>query len=225
MGDTFARARSAEQRAARRAAILATARQMLAGGGRIADLSLNELARQVGLAKSNVLRYFESREAVLLELLSVECGAWLDDFEAALAAADAPAGVERFADAFARTLETRPVLTELMANAGTVLERNVSTDAVAEYKRRSFSQIARLAAILDGEVGVLPEPGRTACVASMHIIVGGAWSATRPYPAVAAVYERHPELAYARVDFRVVVRELVAVTITGMRTRPISLEP
>ena len=28
----------------------------------VAELSLNELSRRVGLAKSNVLRYFESRE-------------------------------------------------------------------------------------------------------------------------------------------------------------------
>lgn len=30
----------------------------------VAKLSLNELSRRIGLAKSNVLRYFESREAV-----------------------------------------------------------------------------------------------------------------------------------------------------------------
>src|SRR2546423_11038304 len=41
----------------------------------VAELSLNELSRRVGLAKSNVLRYFESREAVLLELLD---NAWRD---------------------------------------------------------------------------------------------------------------------------------------------------
>ena len=35
----------------------------------VAEVTLNELSRRAGLAKSNVLRYFESREAVLLELL------------------------------------------------------------------------------------------------------------------------------------------------------------
>ncbi|MEU6392218.1 hypothetical protein [Streptomyces sp. NPDC046939] len=32
----------------------------------VAKVSLNGLSRRVGLAKSNVLRYFESREAILL---------------------------------------------------------------------------------------------------------------------------------------------------------------
>ena len=73
----FDRARSAEQRSARREAILRTAAEMLTRM-RVAELSLNALAREVGLAKSNVLRYFESREAVLLELYDRETKAWLD---------------------------------------------------------------------------------------------------------------------------------------------------
>jgi AcrR family transcriptional regulator len=79
----FHRARTELQRAERREAILTTAAAMLQST-RVAELSLNELARQVGLAKSNVLRYFESREAVLLELYDREYIAWLDALEAEL---------------------------------------------------------------------------------------------------------------------------------------------
>ena len=43
----------------------------------VAEVTLNELSRRVGLAKSNVLRYFESREAVLLDLLGSEWQEWL----------------------------------------------------------------------------------------------------------------------------------------------------
>src|ERR1700727_3854151 len=67
----FQRARSAEQREVRRRAILDTAAAMLAEMP-VAEVTLNELSRRVGLAKSNVLRYFESREAVLLDLLGAE---------------------------------------------------------------------------------------------------------------------------------------------------------
>ena len=69
MATTFQRARSDEQRALRSQAILDTAAAMLQEMP-VADISLNELSRRVGLAKSNVLRYFDSREAVLLELLA-----------------------------------------------------------------------------------------------------------------------------------------------------------
>ncbi len=89
MATTFQRARSDEQRAIRRQTILDTAAAMLAEMP-VAELSLNELSRRVGLAKSNVLRYFDSREAVLLELLDSLTSEWLEHL-----AAGAPLGGER----------------------------------------------------------------------------------------------------------------------------------
>ena len=64
----FQRARRPEQIEARRCAILDAARAML-GSRPVADISLRELSESVGLAKSNVLRYFDSREAIFLEVL------------------------------------------------------------------------------------------------------------------------------------------------------------
>ena len=57
--------------AARRTAIMAVARDMLAERN-VGDISLRELSDRVGLAKSNVLRYFDSREAIFLEVLDEE---------------------------------------------------------------------------------------------------------------------------------------------------------
>src|SRR5580700_3743055 len=80
----FQRARNQEQREARRRAILGAAATMLAEMP-VAQVTLNELSRRAGLAKSNVLRYFESREAVLLELLDSAWQDWLVQLEADLA--------------------------------------------------------------------------------------------------------------------------------------------
>src|ERR1700733_3098604 len=91
----FQRARSEEQREARRRAILDAAVAMLAEMP-VADVTLNELSRRSGLAKSNVLRYFESREAVLLELLDAAWQDWLARLDSGLDAAigrDAPVTV------------------------------------------------------------------------------------------------------------------------------------
>ncbi|MEU9885293.1 TetR family transcriptional regulator [Sphaerisporangium sp. NPDC051011] len=81
----FQRARRPEQVEIRKGVILAMAREMLRQRP-LAELSLNELASRVGLAKSNVLRYFESREAIFLEILDELWQEWLDALDAALAA-------------------------------------------------------------------------------------------------------------------------------------------
>ena len=64
----FQRARSPQQQEQRRRDILDAARQLLEQAP-LAEISLRELSRQVGLAKSNVVRYFPTREAVFLALL------------------------------------------------------------------------------------------------------------------------------------------------------------
>ncbi|SEO44884.1 TetR family transcriptional regulator [Amycolatopsis saalfeldensis] len=84
---SFQRAHSEEQREVRRRAILAAAAEMLAEMP-VAQVTLSELSRRAGLAKSNVLRYFESREAVLLEMLNAESRHWLDGLDTELAAVD-----------------------------------------------------------------------------------------------------------------------------------------
>src|SRR3984893_18956125 len=77
---TVQRPQRPEQREARRQSILDAAEAMLAQGV-TAEISLREISRRVGLATSNVLRYFESREAIFLELLARESTSWLDALE------------------------------------------------------------------------------------------------------------------------------------------------
>src|SRR5262245_25522553 len=146
MATTFQRARSDEQRAQRSQAILETAAEMLREMP-VADLSLNELSRRVGLAKSNVLRYFDSREAVLLELLASASREWLAHLAAELpSAVRRRAGftrrAEQLAAASAQSFLARPLLCDLISAQAAVLEHNVSVEAVTRYK---------LAAITDAE--------------------------------------------------------------------------
>jgi AcrR family transcriptional regulator len=42
----------------------------------VREISLGDIARRVGLAKSNLLRYFESREDIFLRMLLREWESW-----------------------------------------------------------------------------------------------------------------------------------------------------
>ncbi len=115
--------------AARRAAIMAVARTMLAEKN-VGDISLRELSDRVGLAKSNVLRYFDSREAIFLEVLDEEFTAWLSDIDGRLGRPRARktgyANEIRVATVIADSLVERPLLCELVGSMAGVLERNIS---------------------------------------------------------------------------------------------------
>lgn len=204
----FSRARSDEQRASRAALILATADAML-GEMRVADITLNELSRRVGLAKSNVLRYFPSREAVLLQLLDRETRAWLDDVEGRLD--------EGLAQSIAGAAAARPVFCDLTASAAGVLERNVSGEVAVAYKRASLATSDRLARIagfdgLDSQAGLL-------FVGAVMLSIGGTWVNSQPTAGMRAAYAAYPELQPFRIEFEIAVRELVATTLAGIHAR------
>jgi AcrR family transcriptional regulator len=219
---TFQRARSEEQRAARRSAILAAAAGMLAEMP-VADVTLNELARRTGLAKSNVLRYFESREAVLLELLDDALSGWLDELRPLLRNSTDPAAtlfarIDSAAAAVAESLAGQPVLCDLVGAQAAVLERNVSPAVAARYKRATVAKAAELGEAI---AIVVPEIHSDALVVggAVTLTAGAIWSHSHPSPAMLQAYAADPELAALRLDFVEAERQLLAVLLTGLVTR------
>ena len=81
---SFQRARKPHEKAHRERAILEAAAALFEAEW-LNGVSLNAVARRAGLAKSNLYRYFESREAILLALLGQDQAAWVASLEEGLA--------------------------------------------------------------------------------------------------------------------------------------------
>jgi AcrR family transcriptional regulator len=223
MATTFQRARSDEQRAVRRQAILETAAAMLQEMP-VADISLNELSRRVGLAKSNVLRYFDSREAVLLELLASSFREWLAHLGAELpSAVRRRAGfnrrAEQLATAITASLVERPVLCDLMSAQASVLEHNVSVEAVTKYK---------LEALADADVFVglvrdaLPELGQDDAwryTVGTWVMTAALWAHARPPEAVLQACTADERLERAHLDFPAALEDYLTTLAIGLHAR------
>ena len=219
---TFQRARSEEQREIRRRAILDTALAML-DEMPVAELSLNELSRRVGLAKSNVLRYFESREAVLLELLDRAVQAWLAELSDELAADVDPRlpATERgdqLAAVVSRSLARHTVLCDLVGAQVGVLEHNVSAEVVVRYKRSTMANLDTMVRLVRRHVPELGEGARTVCLMAM-ILAGALRTYSRPSASSLAAYEMDPALAELHIDLPTALEHALATLITGTLTR------
>jgi AcrR family transcriptional regulator len=219
----FQRARSEEQREARRQAILGAAAAMLAEMP-VAEVTLNELSRRAGLAKSNVLRYFESREAVLLELLDSAWQDWLAQLDAELADAvvagdPVPSRADQLAAAVADSLAARPMLCDLISAQAAVLERNVSPQVAAQYKRASIAGISALGALLLRSVPELGEPDAFRLAGAAVMTTAAVWPHTQPSAAMLAAYAADPALAAMRLDFTATLREVLGVLTAGLLAR------
>ncbi|MEU6406585.1 TetR family transcriptional regulator [Streptomyces sp. NPDC046985] len=219
---TFQRARSEEQREIRRRAILDAAAAML-DEMPVSEVSLNELSRRVGLAKSNVLRYFESREAVLLELLDVFLEDWLaelaDELAAGIEAHAAPeARAGQLAEVLSRSLADRVVLCDLFGAQGGVLEHNVSVEVVKRHKHSSLTLLAAMTDLVRRHVPELGDSAQLFCL--MCLVSAGALSAyAPPPPSLLAAYEDEPALGVFHLELRDALRISFTSALLGVLPR------
>lgn len=218
----FQRARSEEQREVRREAILNTAAAML-DEMPVAEVGLNELSRRVGLAKSNVLRYFESREAVLLDLLDDFLGQWLGELADALAAGiDAGTAPEaragQLADILSGSLAGRPVLCDLFGAQGAVLERNVSVTAAKRHKRSSLARLAVMSELVRRYMPEIGDGAQWFCLMSL-LSAGALSSYAPPPPSLLAAYADEPTLGVFHIDLRDALRMALTAMLVGLLPR------
>ncbi|MBB4683157.1 TetR/AcrR family transcriptional regulator [Amycolatopsis jiangsuensis] len=219
---TFQRARSDEQREIRRQAILDTTAAMIAEMP-VKQVSLNELSRRVGLAKSNVLRYFESREEILLELLDRAWRRWTADLRGQPADRPAPGTpARRRADDLAalltQSLVERPLLCELLSAQVGVLEYNVSPAVVAHYKKSSLGNLRELATLVRERLPELGEDAEGFCGQTI-IVIGAIWTHAHPSESMRAAYQADDTLTAHCVTFGRDLQDLLTTLLTGALAR------
>ena len=189
----------------------------------VAEVSLNELSRRVGLAKSNVLRYFESREAVLLELLDAFLESWLAELADELATGiEAHAAPEvragRLAEILSRSLAGRVVLCDLFGAQGGVLEHNVSVEVVKRHKRSSLTRLAAMTELVRRHVPELGDGAQMFCL--MSLVSAGALSAyVPPPPSLLAAYADEPALGAFHLELRDALRISFTSALLGVLPR------
>ncbi|MHC5257826.1 TetR family transcriptional regulator [Streptomyces sp. UC4497] len=209
----FQRARSAQAKQAREAAILDAARTL---GGRhgIREVTLTDIATEVGMHKSALLRYFETREQIFLRLTAEGWREWSEALCVDLArhARATPAVV---AASFAGTLSARPLFCDLLAQAPLNLERNVSIEAVRTFKLGTLEEVARIGGELHRLLG-LTEQQAVDTIATATSMAGALWQMATPGPHLQELYASDPRLGHAVVEVEPRLRRVLTALLTGL---------
>ena len=232
--ETYQRARRPEQKLERRDAILGAARELALRDG-VRAVSLADIAARVGIHKSALLRYFETREQIFLELTAAAWREWTAALHAELdpvTADPAESGshdpgshgpgspgagsLALVADVFARSFGDRPLLCDLIAHTPLNLERNVSAETVRRYKLTSLAAVDEAAALVHS---VLPGLTLTECgefVAALASLAGAVWQIANPAPALAELYASDPALSRACIDLTPRLRRTAEILLAGL---------
>ncbi len=225
---SFERARQPEQIALRRKSILEATSALFEEVG-FDDTRLTDIGDRAGVSKASVYRYFESKEAIFLELLARETEAWVSALEGQLAALGGSGSVGEVARIVAESLSERPRLCSLAARLSSVLERNLSTDAIRAFKRNNLALTIRLVNALHAAVPALSLDGARRFVSIAVTFQNGLFPVVFPPPATRAVLAE-PEFAPYRITYRDAMFDaalllLTALTIEAPAGRSIQLPP
>jgi AcrR family transcriptional regulator len=215
--EAYQRARRPEQKLERRDAILAAARELALRDG-VRAVSLADIAARVGIHKSALLRYFETREQIFLELTAQAWRDWVAGLHAALDAASpaAPGAAALVADVFARSFGSRPLLCDLIAHTPLNLERNVSPEAVRSYKLTSLGAVDEAAALVRRVLPALTLAECVEFVSALASLAGAVWQIANPRPVLVEFYAADPALARACVDLVPRLRRTAEILLAGL---------
>src|SRR5580692_11042921 len=212
--ETYQRARRPEQKLRRQDAILGAARELALRDG-VRNVSLADIAARIGIHKSALLRYFETREQIFLELTAAAWRDWAQALHAGLDAA-APGDAALVAAVFARSFADRPLFCDLIAHTPLNLERNVSPGAVRRYKLTSLGAVDEAAALVQRTLPTLTLAETSEFVAAMASLAGAVWQIANPAPALAELYASDPALTQACVDLVPRLRRTADILLAGL---------
>jgi AcrR family transcriptional regulator len=210
----FQRARSAQAKQERESAILAAAQQLGALRG-IRVVTLTDIAEAVGMHKSAMLRYFETREQIFLRLTAIGWHEWSADLRSRLGELSTPAPAATVAQALADSLVARPMFCDLLAQAPLNLERNVSLESVRAFKLATLEEVHAISAELT-RLRDLTEQQAVDVIATATSMAGALWQMATPGPEVQQLYRSDPRLAHATVEVGPRLARVLTALLTGL---------
>lgn len=184
------RARSETDKAERERQILDAAEELFLKH-RFHGLTLADVARETGLTKAALYRYFRSKELLFIAVYRRSMMGLADDVENLGAAA--------FPDQFAARILAHPVFCGLTAILRIALETGLSEEEAREFKLFLLAQSRRMTAV----IGAATNRDETAC---FHYLMQcqqaliGCWHMSHPPEAVRKAMQFEP-LTIFRIEF------------------------
>ncbi len=211
------RARSKDQKLARRTGILQVAVECLATEG-YDELTMASLAQACGLAKGTLYLYFDTKETLFLAALEAQYVGWLEHSARALQALSPPTTPAGVSGCLMDVVTQHPRLVQLMSVVHGVLEKNASVEAVYAYKAAALQQGLHTAAILHGVAPWLSIDEAAHFMLRFHALMSVVHPMRHPAPVAIEVLKR-PELAPLCVDFDLELLEMLTDLLAAAKLR------
>jgi len=209
------RARQSHQKQERRAAILARALGLVTEIP-LQDVTMTQVATEVGLVKGTLYLYFATREEMFLEVLRDQCHGWFWDLEAGLEVLPRRGRLEAAARLIADTTASRPAFRILLGALHGALERNLPEATARAFHRELRSRITTMGTLLERALPFLQEGQGVPLLLQIQALIIGWQAFAEPASSMFVSPERQAR-ASLWPDFREGLREGIETVLAGLR--------
>lgn len=133
----FQRARSAEQKLERQNQIIEATEELYETKSYM-DISLMEIAKKLDFTRGNMYKYYKSKDEIFLDILARDLYVWKDEVINKISSKRQIA-TDEFARIWSESIYRNRRMLELLCILNTVIEKNVSIDKLAEFKKIMYS--------------------------------------------------------------------------------------
>ena len=210
------RARSDEKKHERKAAICAAAMRLFKKSG-YEKVTLNGIAVEAGFAKSNLYRYFSSREEIFLSIFSGLFSQWFATWSKRLKRFSENEPVANFAEIWVKSFLAHPAFLDLTPLLFVSLERNSSYEQLAAFKRHSKNLLYPLSLEISRIYPELSNEQAFQCLSLSFTATSNYWAAATQNGALKKIYAQE-EFAPLRPNFESDLRSAVEITVHGLRS-------
>jgi AcrR family transcriptional regulator len=197
---SFQRARQPAQIEQRKEAILRTALLLFQKNG-LENVSLTDIAREVGLAKSNIYRYFESREHIYLVVLQRLAARFEQRLYPPLKKLNGKGNVAKVAEIVTLAYIDSPEYGELITVVNSVLEKRLTPPLIINFRANFLERRKRLAAVLASAMPAVSAEKMLPFTLHIFLHVPGLWTFCYPRPDSEHLLNE-AEHRHLKVDFR-----------------------
>lgn len=215
MDMNWQRARTDEKKNERKEAIYQAAFTLFKNNG-YDKVSFNAIAVEAGFTKSNMYRYFSSKDEIFLNVFADLFKLWVDDFSTQLQALEQEVEPEAFAYIWLNSMLSQPKLLDLMPILFTSLERNSSFEQLLEFKRLSMNLLYRLTVDISRIYPDIEGEKAFKLLNLSYAATTNSWTANTQSEALTKLYQLD-EFHALKPDFEKDLTSSIAIIIQGLK--------
>ncbi|MGF1694514.1 TetR/AcrR family transcriptional regulator [Vibrio lamellibrachiae] len=180
------------------------------------NVSFNGIATEAGFTKSNMYRYFSSREEIFLNIFAELFEGWFTDCCKQLQSLGMNPDISEFSRSWVKTVKSHPQFMDLTPILFISLEKNSSYEQLHEFKTLSKDLLYRLSMEISNVYPEFQEEKSFKFLNLSFAAMTNAWAANSHNDALIKIYQQE-EFMMMRPDFDKDLTDSIEVILLGLK--------